>query len=174
MRGEAVAAVEDLVADRAAGRQTLLRQSQAGIRDLVGRHQDLAAVAGDAVGDVAASELLDHLGGVAQVEIAVEQRHRLGAAAQHHQREHSEHAERDCSHRGEPSRAQGSQPVHEGLHCHPPLRLQRGACSVAWLVSRQPGRLPWSGDCAAALTLPLTAGQIVPGWHRKWHAATCS
>ena len=119
--GEAIGAVEDLVADRAAGRQALAGQRQACLGHLLGGHQDLAAVGGDTVRDVAAGKLLDHLGGIAQVEVAVEQRHRLGAATQHHKRQHSEHAESDGAHRGEPGGTQGSQPFHEGLHHRSPL-----------------------------------------------------
>ena len=59
--GEAVAAIEDFVADRAAGGQPLLRQHQARFRHLVGRHQDLAAAGADPVGDVVAAEQVDHL-----------------------------------------------------------------------------------------------------------------
>ena len=79
-RGEAVAAIEDFVADRTAGGQSLLRQHQAGFRHLVGRHQDLVAAGCDPVGDVVAAKHVHHLGGVARVEVAVQQRHLVGGA----------------------------------------------------------------------------------------------
>ncbi len=109
--------IEDLVADGAAGRQALAGKRQPRIGHLLGRHQDLAAVACDAIGNVAAPKLVHDLRCIAQVEIAVEQRHRLGAAAQYHQRQHAEHAKRNGAHRGEPGGSQSSQPFHEGLHC---------------------------------------------------------
>ena len=92
-RCQAVATVEQLVADRAAGRQAFARQRQAQPVDLVARHHDLRTAALDLVGD---PQLVQHggdLGGIAQLQIAVQQRHRLAAAAQcegDHDRQHGQ------------------------------------------------------------------------------------
>ncbi len=64
--GEAVGAVEDLVTDGAAGGQALVGQRQPCLGDAVGGHHDLAPVAGDAIRDVAARELIHNLRRVAQ------------------------------------------------------------------------------------------------------------
>ena len=69
--GEAVTAVEYLVADRTTGRQPLLGQGQAGIRHLIGSDQDLGAIDGDAVRDVPARELVSHLGRITQVQVPI-------------------------------------------------------------------------------------------------------
>jgi hypothetical protein len=113
---KAIRMIEDLVADGATRGEALAGQCQSRLGHLFGRHQDLAAVAADAIRDVPARKLVHHLRGVAQVQIAVEQCHRFGAATQHHQRQHAKHTESNCAHRGEPGRAQGSQTFHEGLH----------------------------------------------------------
>ena len=85
-----------------------LGQAQPCIRDLIRGHQDLAAIAGNAIGDVLALKLVHDLRRIAQVKVAVEQRHGFRAAVQHHQCQHAEHPERDCPHCGESSRAQGT------------------------------------------------------------------
>ena len=59
--GDAVGTIEDLVADGATGRQAFAGKRQPRIRHLRGGHQDLAAVACDAIRDMAASELLHDL-----------------------------------------------------------------------------------------------------------------
>jgi hypothetical protein len=115
--GDAIGTIEDLVADGATGRQALAGKRQPRIGHLRGRHQNLAAVACDAIGDVPAPELLDDLRCIAQVKIAVEELHLLGAAPQYHQRQHAEHPKRNGAHRGEPGGPQSSQPFHQGLHC---------------------------------------------------------
>ena len=114
--GEALAAIEQFVADGAAGGQALLGQHDAGGGHLVGRHHDLRAAGADLIRDVMAAELVHHLAGIVQVEVAVEQGHRFGAAAQHHERQHAEHAERDRGHGGEPCRTQRLQAVQQSVH----------------------------------------------------------
>ena len=123
---EAVGTIEDLVADRAAGGQTLAGQRHACLGHLIGRYQDLAAVGGDTIGDVAAGELIDHLGGIAQVKVTIEQGHRLGAAAQCHKRQHPEHAESDGAHRGEPGQDPRLAALPRGPSSLSPLRPQGG------------------------------------------------
>jgi hypothetical protein len=58
---EAVGAVEDFVADRAAGGQALTGQGHACLGHLPGRYPDLAAVDGETVGNTAFAKLFDHL-----------------------------------------------------------------------------------------------------------------
>ena len=80
-RRQPVAPIEDLVADRAPRGQAFPGEQQPRPRHLVDGHEDLIAAAAETVGDVLTAELIDDLGGVTHVEIAVEQRHLLGAAA---------------------------------------------------------------------------------------------
>ncbi len=69
--GKAVAAVEDFVADGAAGRHAVLGQHQTQACNLIGRHHDLAAAAGKLVRHVLALQQLDHLSGLTRVEVGV-------------------------------------------------------------------------------------------------------
>ena len=114
--GETVGAVEDLVADGAAGGQTLLGKPDPGLRDLIRRYQDLGSAAGNAVLDMLSGELFGHLSRVAQVQIAIQQCHRLAAAAQEEQREQPEHAEGHGRHGGQPRDAERLQPIQQGIH----------------------------------------------------------
>ena len=59
--GEAIGSVEDFVTDGAAGGQALVGQRQPCLGDIVGGHHDLAPIAGDAILDVAARELIHNL-----------------------------------------------------------------------------------------------------------------
>jgi len=78
--GQRVGAVEDFVADAAAGRQALLGQQQPGAGNLVGGDQDAAAGGVRPVRDVGAVQLIDDLAGLAQLQVGIQQRHRrLGA-----------------------------------------------------------------------------------------------
>ena len=131
-------AVEDFVTDGAAGGQALVGQRQPCLGDIVGGHHDLAPIAGDAILDVAARELIHNLRCVAKVEVTVEQRHRLGAAAKHHQREHAEHAKRDSAHRSEPCGTQCAQPFQKGFHFVTPAPGTRRASHVPGSFASNP------------------------------------
>ena len=72
---ERVCVVEDFVADSAAGGQAGMGEQHAGLGDLVGRDVDLCTAGFELIGDMRAAELVRHLAGIAQVEVAVEQRH---------------------------------------------------------------------------------------------------
>ena len=105
--GEAVAAIEDLVSHGAAGGQTLGCEIEARLRHHVRRHQHLRALCREAIGNMVAIELLHDLSGVPQIQVAVEQRHLIGAAgAQRKHRDHGEHRKRDGAEGEEPSRAE--------------------------------------------------------------------
>ena len=121
-RRQTIRPIENLVTNGTTGWQPSLGQSKARVSNLIRRHQDLAAIGGDTVRNVLPAKLIDHLRGVAQVQVAVEQRHLLGAAVQHHQCQHPKHAESDSPHCSEPSSAECSQPLQQGLHRRLPLR----------------------------------------------------
>ena len=127
--GEAVGAIEDLVADRAAGGQALTGQRQPRLGHLFGRHQDLTAVGAEAIGDVAAGELIDHLGR----NRAGRGRRRAGPSARCRRAAPSAPAYRACRVQRRPSRRAGLGP---GLAAHP-----RGPSSLSPLRPRW-GRLP--------------------------------
>ncbi len=89
---EHVGVVEDAVADGTARGQALAGEQHARGRDLVFWDQDFGTAGGKPVGDVGAAEGFRHLAGIAQREVAVEQRHGLGAAAEHEQGQQGEGA----------------------------------------------------------------------------------
>ena len=114
--GEAVVAVEDLVADGAARGQSIAGQQQPGMRDFLVGHHDLAAGRVEPVGDVLAFQLGGDLSGLPRVQVGIEQRHvriarREGDRGQCRQRDQG-----DYSQRGQPAPAQRFQPVDQRLH----------------------------------------------------------
>ena len=70
---EAIGIVEDLVADRAARRQALLRQGDPGSRHQVGGNVDGAAAVAQLIGDLVALELRHDPRRVVHIEVGVEQ-----------------------------------------------------------------------------------------------------
>ena len=115
----AVTAVEYFVSDGATGRQAVLRQQQPRRGDLIDGNQDLATLAGQAVGDVVAGQVLHHLTAVAQIEVAVQQRHPIAAATHRQHREQAKYAHRHRRHGAKPHRTQRAQPVEQGFHAAP-------------------------------------------------------
>ncbi len=71
VRGEPVASIEYLVADRSARGEAFLGEQHAGARYLVFRHQDLTALRLQAIRDVLSRKLLRHLRRFAQIELTV-------------------------------------------------------------------------------------------------------
>jgi hypothetical protein len=72
-----IGAVEDFVADGAAGRQPLFRQQHTGLWHLIGGYHDSGARRFKAIRDMAMVKLIDDLRRIAQIEISVEQGHGL-------------------------------------------------------------------------------------------------
>ena len=99
----ALGVVEDLVADRAGGRQALGRQHQPGRGDLVARHHDGRAVALDLVLDAGLVERLGDRAGFLQVEVGIEQGFGLAADTQHQRDQRRGDARRDAEDRRQPA-----------------------------------------------------------------------
>ena len=114
-RRQAVTTVEDLVTDAAAIRHPLPREQQARLIHLIHRHQDARAAALHLMGDMRVVQLIHDLAGLAQIKIAVEERHRR-TAAQRHERQQPQHRDRDRTHSGEAREPEGLQTFHHGPH----------------------------------------------------------
>src|SRR6185437_14338376 len=119
-RAERVRFVEELVADRAAMRQVRFRHGHAQPRDLIGRHQDLRAVAADLVGHVHGVELLDDLTAVAQVEVAVEEGHARRGDARRDESEEADHGGGDAGDHGKTQGSEAAQSLEKTVQrCSP-------------------------------------------------------
>ena len=144
---QAVAAVEDLVADRAAGRQALARQQHAGARHLVGRHQDLVAL-GRRTGRRCAGGRAGPRPGQPR---AGRDRRRAAPSARCRRAAPGRRAARACPERPPPSRRAAPARAPSGLRGRPSSRPCTAAdpsrglrCSVLHVrpVPWQPGILP--------------------------------
>ena len=166
-RGQPVGLVEDLVADRSAGRQTGFGEEETCRRDVRRLDEDRVVGGVHAVRDVRLVEQVRHRRGLVHVEVAVEQRHAIiaaaaRAAAQHQQSEHAEHAKGDQSHRRELRRAERAEPVEDRVDARSPgrsfrcRRVHRSARPIA-------GILPPLEHGTGTLTERLTARQDLPG-----------
>ena len=95
--------VEDLIADRAGGHETLGRRQHARRADLVAVDHDGRAVASTGVFDPGLVQGLGDLAGLLEIEVGIEQRVRRLADTQHHGHQHRRHAGGDAQHHGQPT-----------------------------------------------------------------------
>ena len=149
-RGQAIATVEDFVADGAAGRQALLRQQQPRPRHVGGGNRNPAAIRSDLVRDVRLVQLIDDLGGFARVHVGVEQGHVVAAAAAHGQEgQNQQHGPCDRCHCDQSADAERLEPFQQCCHANEPT------CPDDVLPPSETG--------PAWVTVGLTARQKLPG-----------
>ena len=108
--------VEDLVAHRAGGHETLARQHQAGFAHLVAVDHDGGAVALGRVFDAGLIQGRGDLARFLQVQVGIEQGVRRLADAQHHGDQHGRDAGGDAQHRGEAADPELLQRRREAAH----------------------------------------------------------
>ena len=121
-RGEAVAAVEDLVADARARRQPVGGEFHAQPREVRPRGQDHAVAAG-LVANATGLELAHHRAGVGHREVGVEHAHVRLRHAHDDEGEEADERQRHRAHDGETLRSEPAQDLQGLIHarCAPPM-----------------------------------------------------
>jgi len=113
---KALALVEDLIAERAAGGQALAGQRDACLGHRVDRHQDLRAVAAQPVGHAELVQPGRHLGCVRRVELAVQHGHFRAAEAQQQEYDERQHGDADPANHRQADRSETAQGLDECVH----------------------------------------------------------
>ena len=111
--GEAVALVEDLPADAAAGRQPLLGEPHAQPRDVVLRNENAGPVLAELVSDVLLLELLDDRGGVLRRQVREQRDHGGRGEADDDEGEEADEHKRHDAHRGHAPRAEAPEKLNQ-------------------------------------------------------------
>jgi len=117
--GEAVGAVEQLVADRPARRQAFGRKGEPHPGDLLDGDEDPPAIALEPVGHALTLEALHHRRAVARVEVSVEERHRRLAGADGEEHDQAEEPGGDDTERRNPRRPKRAQSLQQPVHVQP-------------------------------------------------------
>ncbi len=113
---EGVGLVENLVADRAAARQSGFGEPHAEPRHLCLRHQHRRAVGAELIGNSLRVELLGDAPGIVERELGEERRHRRLREAHDDEGEEADQDRRGCAHGGDARRSQRFDELDKTIH----------------------------------------------------------